>query len=1074
MINWERRWLKLFPVVLIGLFILSSLVPSSVSALTVSTEQSGDRQLVVLSSPTERSWKMRRDGRYLDIRANEDLADVAEALEPILQTMANVELTDESQTQIRVTAVASGKFSSATSDSRELKFELIGKNPELQFRIGRHPSYIRLVIEADRLDRFRVQQNGDELTVTSTLPSSWQGIGQLTTLSDDITVNVQGPTQLSLKTELAFKTFTLENRMVVIDFDLGGIAGAPAKSAAIEPQSTTIERKSSDPPLVETVVASPAASPIESDLSEPAPLTNPLLQVAAAPSPQLTFPAVDEVVESEPEVVRAELIVGSSREGGIPKLELNWGQKVPVAVFWRQDRLWVVARSIGAIESDPAAIRRNLGTFVARMEQVAHPSATILVLTMLRQADLEVVSTEVGWTIGFKPMTDSIGPYDPLAISDGRLLIGSAVSAIEVVDPVIGDDIVAMVANEPNAAKRPYFKATDFDMLEAWVGAAFNDHGTTLTTQRVDVGVIIQREGGLRLAADSVLLPPTAATLDAMTPVYSSPAEQARSANQLADKDLLADTSIDGQESPNIQGLSLTQFQILSAQPLLVGLRELAMNRIVREPVDRVQAALDRSRLYLAHGLVQEALTSIEVARRNLQSIEQPAAVLENSLELLEGASRNLMPPGRPALLTPARFDADDEVSLWRTIAQMRLSEWQFDIPEMTQAREILTGYPSRLQALLGAEFAANLIDMGHLDAAFVIIDELEKLDLQDTERSKILHLKGNGFVRDGYLDRGLRLLSEAEELVDFNRQHQITVDRLLVEIQNERTEPTAALAVLQNLQPFWRGLTNEAELLSAVGDIYLADRQIAQALKAWRRAVDRVPEDAASFVEQMRRHFTEFINGDGWQRSPFEALEIMRTYRELMPPGTDSERLIIDLAGDFADQGYPELSTALLGQLVSSNSDYLAEKNWLELHQALISVDPNDTENSLQAMVELAPATAIYPVNAQEAFQANVELLTQVDEEDGTAVPFPAIVEPLDELSSTMRRGELKLLDSRILDDALLDMEPETSEPSLNQILPTHLSQPDEGSTQSTSLTRSLLDRFANEQQRVQELTSW
>ena len=332
--------------------------------------------------------------------------------------------------------------------------------------------------------------------------------------------------------------------------------------------------------------------------------------------------------------------------------------------------------------------------------------------------------------------------------------------------------------------------------------------------------------------------------------------------------------------------------------------------------------------------------------------------------------------------LADKSLDGDAEASLWKAIAAAEQGRWDEAGKALLASGRVFTDYPQALQRRYGPLVARIAFEVGRANAGFATIDRLRGQELDDQERARLDFVDGLGRERDGQEAEARRLW---EGLVQGSTpDHQVRARFALTRMALEKGSLSAAEAArqLQRQQLTWRSHPDEPEFLSLLAATQAKAGAASDALAAWKAQLQRHPTDPRNDVaaDAMQALFRDVVAGKSDPPlGPLDALEVYRSYPELLPPGEEGARLLRDLARRLSLADVPKTAANLLEEAVLVRAAE-ESKPTIALEAAEQRLTDGDKEGAKRLLDTYPPpANAPAEVHARQA-RIRAALLGEID----------------------------------------------------------------------------------------------
>ena len=521
-------------------------------------------------------------------------------------------------------------------------------------------------------------------------------------------------------------------------------------------------------------------------------------------------------------------------------LIFDWMKPVGAAAFVRAGYLWVVFD-----EPDPAML-------------------TALPIPPLPFDDGEIVQADGGTAIRYRmkePTTFRITQpeagrwqIDPGAnsgqtqvISVERSLDAGALrltpiqhgQIVSLIDPAVGDRIAALPVLEVGLHQPLKQRFVDLELLPTSQGLAWRPLNDQLNMHINDQALVFSKPRGLSIshAKTKITNPPTH-VVTSVAP--KRPSDDADTSSKTIKPASQTTKTRSSSSSITPQRLSYLGFAGTGVD------RDLAAEtrRIVRQAIARAAPdQRDEARLRLARLLISERLGN--EARTTLQAISDHAApdILQQKNALLAAASYAVDRfDEAKILLNASDLDNDIEINVWRAALQSRDQDWKLAADNWRAAAKILDRYPPRLKFDLGLLAIEAAIETNDDDLIRQSFRRLTSLELSELEQAEIERMQALRSERAGDLDKARSILEGLAES-PYQRIRALAEFQLADIELRENADPKDALSIVNDRLAVWRGHPNEQAILDQLAGRFGEKDEFRQALRLWRRLIERFPE---------------------------------------------------------------------------------------------------------------------------------------------------------------------------------------------------------------------------------------
>ncbi len=786
----------------------------------------------------------------------------------------------------------------------------VAAEPTVGVRGGNHSSYGRLVFDFPSVVPYSVVRQGALVVVSF---GDAAPIGTPALLPRNVTgfVAGAGEARITVVPGAVVKDFRVDNRIVLdvlnptfahsVMRDPDPLSAASALSdpklaaAALPmpPPSIPLPLPPLPQSLVRAALPRPAAQPaaIRSPGSKPATTTSGAASApgnatsngtarhpsAASNPPAIVTPPVAPAEAANPPIPATELgplAIAAHRIAAPPGAEaallVPFGPRTGAAAFRRGDDGIVVfdrARPIdmSALAGDPA-----FGT--ARVSLL--PAGTLLRLPLPPTLRLRLWHRDEGWVVGI-----TAAPSTARAIVSNvdagqfSLKLAAAAAVVLVPDAMSGTNLLVGTVRVPGQAIAVTRRLPSFALLRTWLGVVVEP----LTDRLV-----------LRVALDGFSL----------------------GENGVPGLPLSA-------EAPNLAALesaaTLTCRFDFPARPLAALARRLHQELdavVAAPPLDRFAARLAETQTLVALGMGPEAAALIELARiddprhandADAKGLAAIAALLSGRLDQSSG-------------LDDPRLSGTDEIDLWRaTRAALLHQDPAGTAPVFAATAGLILAYPEPLRDFLSPIAAEAMIEGGKFAAAQLFLNDLPATPALDFDRALLQ-------ARHGKTREVLAAWERLSHSLDRRVAARAASRLVLLRLATGAIGPREAADALSRQFYDWRGGRHELQLRLKVAELRAKAGEWRQAMALLGETEQLFPAEAAAVESAREATFRSLFAGQAAGRvPPLELASLIEDNADLIPPGTEGEKLAEMLADRLLALDLPNRAEPVLEKLMAA-----------------------------------------------------------------------------------------------------------------------------------------------------------
>ena len=226
--------------------------------------------------------------------------------------------------------------------------------------------------------------------------------------------------------------------------------------------------------------------------------------------------------------------------------------------------------------------------------------------------------------------------------------------------------------------------------------------------------------------------------------------------------------------------------------------------------------------------------------------------------------------------------------------------DWDVAAKKFAETADLIPAYPHWVRTRLWLLAAEANLGAGDTEKAGAFLEQARRDGPSLDEQAQIAVLVARRLQLNGDV-AGAKSLYQKVADVGSHRGSKVRARMALLDmaIQDHSITREEAIADLERLRFAWRGDHIEVAMLQRLADLYLAQGDYRSALRALRQATAAFPDTrlAQDVAQRMRDTFYDlFVGPAGEAMAPLNALALYEEFKELTPPGTRGDRLILRL----------------------------------------------------------------------------------------------------------------------------------------------------------------------------------
>jgi len=631
--------------------------------------------------------------------------------------------------------------------------------------------------------------------------------------------------------------------------------------AASEPAKILPARKQDDVATAEMAAAVPPASK-DGDVS-PLRVADPLPEALRLGKSDLTaaLAPVETATPAVAGVARAQVF------GSILRIELPFVKLPPAAVFRRGLAVWVVTESPTLM--DLSAIEELPNVPVRVLSQAAEVAPGVTAFRVAAPVSMSVSLSAagdswvlaIGHTVPELPERLQIIRQTTKEQTRIRIPMPGLSQVLWLTDPDLQDRIAVVMGHAPARGLLDGRRFVDFAALPSRHGIAIQ-----AVADDVDVSVdgneaVVSRPQGLNVTKAKVI--------DALKP---SPPGITTMLSPAAATYLSEAVVPDAALYPFLS-------KLISAS--------------AKSPDGMSPQRIELARRYVANGFGAEALG---VLRTIVHS--DKAAEADVSFRVLR-ALANIEMARYPEALADLAIDSlgsDPHLALWRGLASAGARNWREARNNLVAAKQVLADYPPNWNARARIALAQAGLELGDSVAAKLALENIPSSGLSSAVKADLDLVRA---LTDSALDRkeqALEAFGRLERSPFRPVAARASLEATLANLGAEKVSRSEAIDRLERLRFQWRGDELELRTLRELGQLYVAENQLREAMKTMRLAVRHFgdSDEAREAAVQMTGMFESFFIGPQAEKlTPLDSLTLFYDYKELTPVGVRGDEMI-------------------------------------------------------------------------------------------------------------------------------------------------------------------------------------
>ena len=553
----------------------------------------------------------------------------------------------------------------------------------------------------------------------------------------------------------------------------------------------------------------------------------------------------------------------------IISLGFSWNSPANIAVFRRENYLWIIFDQRKKIDKEQ--LLADAAPLAEEIVLIPHTKATVIRLKTKPNVNAGLRKEGLLWIIdlsvaGFEEKIKDMNVftrYDSLNHPYFFIATTMAGNIISVVDPEIGDNLIAATVSDVESGISAPYSYPDFDFLRSLTGVAVVPKNTDLNIERGNTGIIVKAVRGLNISAD----------LD-----YKK-----------RQQDLLNTTE-------DQLGFDLNVSAGLAGMSYAEAVSQLKKD-IEQAPQDKKNAArLMLVRYYISNGLGAEALQEL----RRLS--QMPGYRPTEETESLFGVANFLLRRYDTAMehLSFGNLPSDNQAVFWRTLSSAAKEYKKENNVILTSYISLIKDYPIPLKARIALVAADNALNAGDDLAAQNFIDVLNNIDSKNLYyQARIGYLTAKRRVLQGYPRNGIKLYNNIATSLSQKYSALARYEAAVLGQKLGMLPLAKAIRELEQLYYAWPDTKFRLQVLRTLADYYVRSSDYLSALRKLNLSMSLEAEDEKPQTLKRMVNILEdvYINNRADNLPPLKSLAIYKEFEWLAPQSRNYNEIIRRLA---------------------------------------------------------------------------------------------------------------------------------------------------------------------------------
>ncbi len=625
------------------------------------------------------------------------------------------------------------------------------------------------------------------------------------------------------------------------------------------------------------------------------------------------------------------LLVYAELIGQSVRLTFPWSEKVDAAIFQRENRVLILFDR--ETEFDLSRLGPMVEQRLGKAEVLELSRASILQFTPPERMLVAAAEKDGQWTVTLGDVI--VEPTRPITISRTWDGTGDPHVVFDISQPgrvhwmrdsVIQDLMAIVTAAGPPQGLLASRNFVEFQALPTAQGLALVSRADDLYVRRSEGGVTVSRGSGLTLSATD-------------GPAYSGVSVNEGGGGAVEREDLTAFGQMDFENWRYSPGRTFIERKQQHQLAIVTATGEVASVMKIRY-----------AKFLLSYRLGVEADIVLQAAL-----LDAPELAADPGFRALHGVARVMR--GRPeeavADLSIPPLSDEPHAALWLGVAYAETGEWSEAWRSFEKAEQAFAFYAPDLQALFRVKAAEAALVTGDFGTSEFNLDRVPEETQERRWLAQADLTRARLYEASGRIDEALEVYDTLTSTDYPGISARAHFSHVLLRHQLGALDDEALGDELERLRFRWRGDDLELAVLERLGELRVAQGEIADGLRIWRAAVGRFSETqrGRQIASRMAETFADlFLGGGADDMDAVAALTIYYNFRELTPIGRRGDALIRHLVDRMVEVDLLDKAASLLRHQVENRLRGTARAQ-VAAKLALIELMNHQPENALRVI---------------------------------------------------------------------------------------------------------------------------
>jgi hypothetical protein len=332
-----------------------------------------------------------------------------------------------------------------------------------------------------------------------------------------------------------------------------------------------------------------------------------------------------------------------------------------------------------------------------------------------------------------------------------------------------------------------------------------------------------------------------------------------------------------------------------------------------------IQTELALSKLLVANGYAFEALGHLQIIEKSAPEFARGRGfrTLFSAAELMAGRADEAF-----RRLNHPEFETDPDASVWRGLAAARSGRWREAKDALDTAQSVVADYSDKVQQMMLLDNVELAILDQQYSQATADLAEVNPAFLDQEGIARYNLLRGRIAVARNRPKEAFEAFEAAQETQFLPIANAARLQDVRLKQQEQVIDTDAAIEELAGLTTIWRGDDIELQALRTLAHLYVDKNEYRSAFETAKAAASSNANSDTSRLlqEEMNGVFSSlFLDGKANDLPAIKALSLYYDFREMTPVGRRGDEMVRRLADKLVEVDLLDRAAELLSHQVEN-----------------------------------------------------------------------------------------------------------------------------------------------------------